>query len=178
MPASKLFAIRILALALGSALGFGSSQAQSANPQMLASDPHEALSFFEGSWTTSEAKTEDDFRETCSWFAEGRRHMVCRSRWLTTTGAREGLSIFSYDPATREYLYHGFRSSGAVVTQRGTRTARGWIFGSERGEGADRRRARVTIERNPDGGFDLLSETASADGPWKAGASIVYRRLR
>lgn len=154
----------------------GRAAAQAAPAPTEPSESHEALSFFQGSWTTAESTPEDEFRETCGWLPEGRRHMVCRSTWLTATGRREGLSIFSFDSSTGDYLYHGFRSGGAVLTQRGRRTPTGWIFRSERGTGPEKVRTRVTIESNSQGGFNFLSETATGDGPWKEAARFVYQR--
>ena len=139
--------------------------------------PHEALAFFEGTWTTSDAKPEDEFSETCAWLPAGRRHMVCRSRWKTAAGPREGLSIFSHDERTAEYLYHGFRPGGAVVVHRGLRLPDGWSFTSERGEGEERVRTRVTIGRVAEGRFSFHIETARADGPWATGARLEYRRI-
>ena len=86
------------------------SQAQPNPSPATASPPHELLSFFEGTWIIADARPEEGFRETCTWLAQGRRHMVCRASWQSASGPREGLSVFSYDAASGEYLYHGFRS--------------------------------------------------------------------
>ena len=140
------------------------------------SPPHERLRFFEGTWTTADSTNEDGFREVCAWLPEGRRHMVCRSRWATPSGPREGLSVFSFDSATGDYLYTGFRTGGALVMQRGREQSGRWLFKSERGEGPDRVRTRVTIEPT-DGGFAFLSESAKGDQPWQEGARVIYRRV-
>jgi hypothetical protein len=176
MTPLRLRRVDLVAAALAVSLIPCGSRAQTASAPPQPSEPHEALSFFEGSWTTSEAKPEENFRETCSWLPTERRHMVCRSQWLTANGPREGLSIFSVDSSSGDYLYNGFRPSGIVVTHRGQRTPKGWIFGSERSLGAERVRTRITIESTPEGGFNFLSETATGDGPWKAAARIVYQR--
>ena len=141
------------------------------------SEPHEALAFFEGTWTTSDATAEDDFRETCAWIPESRRHMMCRSRWRVEGGRREGLSIFSYDPSGGEYMYHGFRAGGAVVTHKGQRLPKGWSFTSDRGTGSDRLQTRVTIEKITQDRFSFLSESAKGDNPWRVGAKLDYLRV-
>ena len=146
-------------------------------PPSTPSSPHERLAFFEGTWTTSDATPEDDFIETCAWLPEGRRHMVCRTRWKSAAGAREGMSIFSYDAAAGDYRYNGFRPGGAWISQRGLPTERGWQFTSERGEGAARVRTRIGIEPAASGEFRFRSETSTGDGPWTAGGDIVYRRI-
>jgi hypothetical protein len=92
--------IRVL-LVLPLALSAGSAWAQPTQAPAVA--PHEALRFFEGTWTVAGAPPEQDFRETCRWMTGSRRHMVCMSRWNAADGAREGISIFSYDAAQGRY---------------------------------------------------------------------------
>ncbi len=159
------------------AAGCGTGLAQPSGSPALPSEPHEALAFFEGHWTTSDSTPEDDFKETCAWLAEGRRHMVCRATWKARTGRREGLSIFSHDPETGEYLYHGFRAGGAVVTHKGQRLPEGWSFTSARGTGPDRVQTRVTIERTTPDRFSFMSETARGDDAWSVGARFDYVRV-
>jgi hypothetical protein len=165
------------ALALWLAAALGQACSQPALAPAATAQPHEALAFFEGSWTTSDARPEDDFKETCAWLPEARRHMVCRSRWRADTGYREGMSIFSYEPSSGDYRYHGFRSGGAVVVQSGQRLPQGWVFTSDRGTGADRVQARVTIERVTPDRFSFLSESAKGGGPWLVGARFDYLRV-
>ena len=117
------------------------------------------------------------FRERCDWLEGGRRHVVCRSGSRASTGEwREGVSIFSYRAADSTYLYHGFRSGGAVETLTGRATADGWDFGTEVGTGVTRQRQRVTITRLPDGGFRLVDALATGDGPFVAGDTTRHVR--
>ena len=146
-------------------------------PPTAPSPLHDALVFFEGTWTVDGANAPDGFREQCSWLPDGRRHMVCRSRWQTASGPREGMSVFSVDAATGDYLYHGFRAGGSVVTQRGRREGEAWIFTAERGAGAERERSRTRIEGDPSGGFVLTDEAARGDGPWSLRGQVRYRRV-
>jgi len=161
--------------ALTLALFVATSHAEAPRTPMTPSPPHEALSLFVGEWTTAESKPEEQFRETCDWLAEGRRHMVCRSRWLTATGPREGLSIFSYDPAAGQYVYHGYRSGGATEVLRGQASPTGFVFESAPGAGSSSAATRVTLARTV-GGFDFLSETAEAAGEWKTAGKVTYLR--
>ena len=139
---------------------------------------HERLAFFVGDWTVAGSPPERAFREQCTWMAGGRRHVLCRSRFRTSGGEwREGLSIFSYRAADSTYLYHGFRSGGAVEALTGRATPDGWEFGTESGTGADRQRLRVTITRQPDGRFQLVDATATGEGPFVPGDTTRYVRL-
>lgn len=169
--------LRRTAASLWLAAAFGCAFAQPVTLPSAPSEPHEALAFFEGTWTTSDSTPEDDFSETCAWLAEGRRHMICRSRWRAEAGRREGLSIFSYDPSSSEYRYHGFRPGGVVVVLTGQRLPKGWLFTSDRGAGDDRVQTRVTMKTTAQDRFSFLSESARGDKPWQVGARFEYIRI-
>lgn len=143
----------------------------------VPSAPHERLAFFEGTWTVAELPPEQSFRETCSWLTDGRRHMLCRSRWTTPTGPREGLSIFSYSHDTADYLYHGFRAAGSVVTHRGVQKDDGWLFTSEQGEGSAKTMTRITIARVAGGDMQFTQESTTGGGPWAVKAKVLYKRV-
>jgi hypothetical protein len=138
------------------------------------SEPHEALAFYVGTWTTSDPK----FQETCSWLPESRRHIICRARVQTASGTRESLGVYSYDQTSGEYLYHGFGSRGTVMIERGRRTPNGFHFTSERGTGTDRVRTRFTIEEAAEGRVNTVTETSKADGPWVVDDRTDYLRTR
>ncbi len=140
--------------------------AQAPVTPMTPSPPHEALTFFEGSWTTEERPASQGFVETCAWLPAGRRHMVCRSTWTGPSGAREGWSIFSYSAADSTYLYYGLRPGGTVEPMRGRRLADGWEFLSEVDSGPTRQSVRVTITQLEPQRFRLVASAAVGDGPW------------
>jgi hypothetical protein len=153
-----------------------STFAQAPGPN-VPSAPHERLAFFEGTWTVAEPPPEQNFRETCSWLVDGRRHMLCRSRWTTPTGPREGLSVISYSHNTADYLYHGFRAGGSVVTQRGVPKDDGWLFTSEQGEGSTKTMTRITITRVAGGDMQFTEESATGGGPWAVKVNVRYKRV-
>jgi hypothetical protein len=138
------------------------------------SEPHEALAFYVGTWTTSDPM----FRETCAWLPEARRHVVCRARVQIPGGNRESLGVYSYDPTSGDYLYHGFGSRGGVLIERGRRIANGFHFTSERGTGAEHVRTRFTIEEGADGRVNTITERSRADGPWVVEQTLQYLRTR
>ena len=148
--------------------------AQTPVTPVTPSPAHEALTFFEGSWTIEERPRAQGFVETCAWLPAGRRHMVCRSTWSAPTGAREGWSIFSYRAADSTYLYYGVRAGGAVEAMVGRRLADGWEFLSEVGAGPTRQRVRVTITRLEAQRFRLLASTSVGDGPWTVADTEHY----
>ncbi len=151
------------------------SQAADWPRPMERSEPHEALAFFEGTWTVPGNK---GWRESCSWLAEGRRHIVCRPRWENPKGALEGLSVYSYDETNGAYLAHSFKASGLVTAERGHRIPRGFRFMSESGAGAERVRERLTLEEDVGGRVIVVSETAKGEGPWVVENKTGYLRTR
>lgn len=155
------------------------ANSQPADPRSPAepSNPHEALAFYEGTWTLV-GKAPEAYRETCSWLPEGRRHIVCRSREQAASGPREHLGVYSYDESKGEYLSHVFGASGAMLIERGQRIPGGFHFTSERGTGANRVRTRFTIVEAEQGRVNTFTETAKVDGPWVAGERSVYLRTK
>lgn len=177
MPTDMSIVIRRVALAAWLASVSACANSQPVSLPSERSEPHESLAFFEGTWTTLDAEPKD-FRETCSWLAGGRRHMVCRSRWQAANGPREALGVYSYDQPTGEYLYHGFGAGGAVIKERVQRLPKGWLFTSERGTGVERVRTRETLEETAEGRFSAIRETAKSEGPWVFERRVEYLRTR
>lgn len=151
-----------------------SLRAQAAPTPMTPSEPHEALSFYEGSWTVQERPAEEQFNETCAWLNAGRRHMVCRSRWRAATGPREGMSLFSYRATDSTYLYHGLRAGGAVEALEGRLIPGGFQFWTPRAQGTAGERIRVTMTRVGPQRFDFVAESSVDGGPWKAEGTEHY----
>jgi hypothetical protein len=154
-----------------------SARSQPADSPSARSEPHEALAFYEGTWTP-QGKKLGRYRESCAWLTGGRRHVVCTARADTANGPVESLGVYSYDPTRGEYLYHGFGSRGAVSTERGQRISNGFRFVSESGVGADRVRTRFTITEGAPGRVNTVNEVAKADGPWVVEEELEYLRTR
>ncbi|MDQ3069959.1 MAG: DUF1579 domain-containing protein [Acidobacteriota bacterium] len=177
-----LYALVMMSLAAPAALAQAPAQAAKPAPvtPMTPSDPHDRLTFFEGSWTYEEAAPDMQFRETCGWMPSGRRHMVCAARRQTTSGPREGTSIFSYRAADKTYIYQGFRAGGAVQSLEGRVSDDGktWEFWGEDGTGAMRTRTRVRIVKLESGRFRFSEQTAVGPGDWSPESVVNYRAAR
>lgn len=176
IPTDRSIGICRVAIAACLALVAASAVSQPARLPPVLSDPHEALAFYEGTWTLLDGK--EGFQETCSWLAGGRRHMVCTARGQTANGPGETLGIYSYDPTTGEYQFHGFAASGAVVKERVQRHPKGWVYTTERGTGAARIRTRETLEETVEGRVSSVHETAKGEGPWVIDRKVEYLRTR
>jgi hypothetical protein len=179
MPPVASTVIRCVAVAawLASVSGCAISQPAGLPLPPERSEPHEALAFYEGTWTLLDKKREG-YQETCSWLDDRRRQIVCRTRLQTDSGLREALGVYSYDQTSREYLYHGFGGSGSLMTERGQRIPKGFRFTSEQGTGAEKVRKRFTIEEAAQGRVNTVSETSRAEGPWVIEEKLEYLRTR
>lgn len=167
-----------LAAWLAAVSGGASLQAADVPVASKSSDPYEALSFYQGTWTLLDKKHEG-YTETCSWLAGGgRRHIVCRSSVTTAGENRESLGVYSYDEAKSEFVYHGFSKPGSVYIERGKRIANGFVYTSEQGAGADRVRTRFTIVEGEHGRVSTVNEKSTADGPWVVDEKLEYLRTR
>lgn len=169
---------RLVYLLLGVALLPLSAHAQTPVSPLTPSTPHEALLFFEGTWMVEESPPEEEYVETCGWLPAGRRHMVCRSRWRTPAGVREGMSMFSYRAEDSTYLYYGLRAGGAVAAYEGKSVPGGWDFTAMRGTGAERVRERITIRSMGPDRFRFTAESSTGDQPWSVDAELHFRRAK
>ncbi len=140
-------------------------------------DPTQELELYVGSWTVLGAGSEN-WRETCAWLPAGGRHVVCQGRDKVDGVPSESLSVYSYDAAAREYVYHGFRPDGSFESERGQRTATGFLFASDKGSGAERVRTRFTVTELGNGHFLGTSEIAKGDGPFVVRSKAEYVRSR
>ena len=170
--ATQRFALICVLLLLG-----GQVQSQPADWFRAAerSEPHEALEFFERTWSVP-GKT--GWRESCAWLPEGRRHIVCKPRWENAKGSAEGLSVYSFDEANGVYVSPNFKANGTMAVESGRRIPGGFQFASESGVGAERVRERLTLEEAADGRVSVVSESAKGDGPWVIGRKTEYLRTR
>lgn len=172
--------IAFVILSITAALDARQQTPAPATTPMTPSAPHEKMAFFVGTWTMDALPPEAKFQETCDWLPDGRRHIICRSRFQVATGPREGLSIFSYRAADQKYVYQGFRAGGATQTLLGSVSADGksWEFTGDEGTGPARLRTRVRISVNGDGTFRFIEQTAKGDGAWSAEEVVMYRPAR
>jgi hypothetical protein len=145
-------------------------------PSNSPSDPYDALEFYVGHWRLLD-KGHEDYQETCSWLAgDGRRHIICRSTREAPDGPRESLGVYSYEEASREFVYHGFSKRGSIYVERGQQIPHGFRYLSETGAGADRVQTRFTIVEADNGHVNTVNEISKAGGPWVVDEKLEYLR--
>lgn len=139
-----------------------------------AADPYQPLAFFEGNWTIAGLPAGARFDEVCTWLANTRRHLVCRSRTETANGVQEGLGVFSYRAADGMYVYRSFDPNGEVDTLEGRRTGDTWHFSGLSGTGPNARRTRITITPGGERSFRLTQEVAIGTGAFQPQPDLHY----
>ncbi len=127
---------------------------------------HERLAVFEGTWTRADLPPGQTFRDTCAWLAEGRRHMICRQRQESASGAREQVVIYSYRGADAMYLVTVFLAGGQVWRYEGQLDGDRWVLNlvSARPDSPQRLR-QVVIPKGDT--IRFMEEVSENGGPWR-----------
>jgi hypothetical protein len=139
---------------------------------------HERLAAFEGTWTRVETPPGRTFRETCEWLAGGRRHMVCRQRTESPSGATEQMIIYSYRGSDSTYTVTVLLAGGQLWRYAGRLEGERWVFNriSDRPDSVRRLRQTVTATRDT---LHFTEELSENGGPWRlTDPSEAYRHVR
>jgi hypothetical protein len=167
------------------------ASAQGPPPQrpgpMTPSEPHERMTFFEGTWTTdgkpdaaNGSPAPAGYEETCAWLPGARRHMVCRSWTEMSPGAprREALYVLSYRAADSTYIAHFAFSGGATLTYYGRPDGERWIMNLQPTPLLpSNQRLRTIITAEPEG-LRFVEESSVDGGPWEVTEDYRRRRVR
>jgi hypothetical protein len=112
------------------------------------------LAYFAGKWA-SEAEIKPGpfgpggkftYTQDCEWFA-GSFALVCHTEGKMQEGTYKELSVMSYDPAEKTYIYFEITSSGEHVFARGTVEGDTWTWTSESKMGGKPARSRFTLKQ-------------------------------
>jgi len=137
----------------------------------------DALSYYEGTWTlVNNPDGNRNWRETCSWLQGRKNHIACRALENIEGITVETLSIYTYDEASGDYLYYGFRRRGNISVERGKRIPNGFQFMPAASPGKPR--TRTTLVEGDDGHAHTTDETLQADGTWLVTKTVEYLHRR
>jgi hypothetical protein len=150
------------------------------------SEPHERMTFFEGTWTTDGKPDAANgtpapaaYEETCAWLSGGRRHMICRSWAERAPGAprRETLYVLSYREADSTYIAHFVFPGGSTLTYYGRPEGDRWMMNLQPTPlWPANHRLRTIISAVPEG-LRFVEESSVDGGPWKITEDYRHRRL-
>jgi hypothetical protein len=145
---------------------------------MPAPRPAERLAVFEGEWISADASGAVATRDTCAWLEGARRHMSCRRRTDTPSGAREQLLVYSYRGSDSTYTVTVFLTGGQVWHYAGRVDGERWTFDLVSPVVNAAVRIRQVVRTTPDS-LHFVEEVSENGGPWRlTDPSEDYRMVR
>jgi hypothetical protein len=160
----------------------GTGAAEPKQPE-APSAPHERMAFFEGTWELEPGGIPASIaraagrRETCSWLAGGRRHILCRTSRASGSGRQDSLYVLSYSEHDRKYLAWFAFPDGQNLLYHGTLDGDRWIMELQPTPlvaGGFRLRTTIT----PTGtGMRFVEEGSKDGGVWEVGEDYRYKRV-
>lgn len=134
----------------------------------------EDLAVFEGTWAREGVPT-DRFRETCTWLAGGRRHLVCDTEARLPGGPVRMLRIYSSGGGT--YTVYAVIGDGPASLYVGGPEGDQWIFTlrPDRADTPQRRRHVITPTKDR---IRFVEEVSENGGPWKTTEDYNYVRAK
>ena len=133
------------------------------------------LAYFAGKWT-SEGETKPNsfgpsgkfsYTQTCEWFSGGFA-LVCHTDTKTVAGTVTELSIMSYDPGEKTYVYFETNSFGENIFARGTEQGGTWTWTNESKMNGKPLHARFTMKQLSADSAAYTFEMSAGDEPLKA----------
>ena len=133
---------------------------------------HQKLAYFAGTWV-SEGDTKANpfgpagkftYTQKCEWFA-GNFAVVCHSEGKTLETAEKGLSVMSYDPGEKTYVYFETGSQGYNLYARGTVEGDTWTWTSESKMNGTPVRSRFTLKQVSADSASYKYEIGAGDAP-------------
>jgi len=171
------FSMAAILLSASRVAGQGTSAAPLPNGPSTPSPAHERLAVFEGTWTSVDSVPS---RDTCTWLAGGRRHMVCRRVTESARGAREQMMIYSYRKADSAYTVTVVLPGGQVWSYAGRPEGDRWKFYLTNSRADRALRLRQVIIAAADT-LRFVEEASVDGGPWRLtdpNEDYIYVRSR
>ena len=133
---------------------------------------HQKLAFFVGKWNTGGESKPSAFgpggkytaNETCEWF-NGGFAVVCHSSGKFGEQAIKGLTVTSYDPAEKTYVFFETNSVGENVFARGTLDGDTWTWNNQGTSDGKPWKARFTLKQASADSATYKFEMAGGDDP-------------
>jgi len=153
-------------------LGVATISAQDASAPPKPGPEHAKLAFFVGKWVA-----EGDLRpssygpggkftytENCEWLS-GNFALVCHSEGQMLGTTIKGLSVMSYDPGEKSYIYFESNNMGENTYSRGTVDGDTWTWTSENQMGGKTIHSRFTLKRLTDDSASYKYEMGAGSDP-------------
>jgi hypothetical protein len=166
----KFAALPIAALLI--CLGVTIIGAQESGAPPKPGPEHAKLAYFAGKWI-AEGEMKPSFygpggkftsTETCEWFS-GNFALVCNSEGQMFGSTVKGLSVLSYDPGEKTYVYFETNSMGENTFSRGTVDGDIWTWTGENKMDGKTIHSRFTLKRLSDDSYSYKFEAAAGSEP-------------
>ena len=161
--------------------GAGQGAASTASKEPASpSARHERMAFFEGTWELEPGGKPANIakdagrRETCSWLAGARRHIVCRTFRESATGPRESLYVLSYNEHDAKYTAWFAFPGGQTLLYHGTLDGDRWTMELQPPRASLRLRTVITPTES---GMRFVEEGSKDGGPWEISEDYRYKRV-
>ncbi len=169
---NKYGVVALAALCICVLAGAALAQAPSGPPK--PGPEHQKLAYFAGKWASEgEMKAgafgpggKFTFTETCEWYA-GSFALVCNSEGMMQGSTVKGLSVISYDPGEKTYIYFETNSTGENVFSHGAVEGDTWTWNNEGKMYGKPTRARFTMKQVSSDTAAYKFEMATGDEPLK-----------
>jgi len=148
------------------------------------SPEHKKLAAFLGTWKDEAEMKPSPFGpgvkftivETCEWFTGG-FSLVCHSE---TTGflGQKTLTVLTYDPEDKVYLFYEFNSLGQTNSAKGTVEGDTWTWNGESKVGGKLVKSRTTIKLPTPDSATFKSEVSVGGGPSSLLMELKGTRLK
>jgi hypothetical protein len=169
-PMKKLAALPLVAsliFVVAAAIG-----AQDVGTPPKPGPEHAKLAYFVGKWV-SEGDMKPSpygpggkftFTETCEWLS-GNFALLCKSEGQMLGATVQGLSIMSYDPGEKNYVYFESNSMGENAYSRGTVDGDVWTWTGESKMNGQSIHSRFTLKRLSDDTASYKFEMGAGSDP-------------
>ena len=133
---------------------------------------HARLTYFVGKWVSEGEIKPSPYgpggkytsTDTCDWYA-GRFAVVCNSEVVMGGATIKGLSIMSYEPAEKTYIYFETNSMGENAVSRGTVDGDTWTWVGENKMNGQTIHSRFTLKRVSNDVASFKFEMAAGSAP-------------
>jgi hypothetical protein len=134
---------------------------------------HKRLSMFAGRWNGSgEMKPgpwgpggKMTYKETCTWF-EGGFALVCNSDGTNPMGKMKGLSILTYKPEDKTYVYMGITSIGEADMSKGSVKDKTWTWTGESKVAGKTFKTKFTLVEESNDAYNYTFATSANGKKW------------
>jgi hypothetical protein len=117
------------------------------------------------------------YTETCEWY-EGGFALLCHSDGTGPMGKMKGLSILTYKPEEKAYVYMGISNIGEAETSKGTVRGKTWNWTGESKAAGKTFKNRFTLVEQSNDAYTYKFETSEDGKTWSLAMEGKSSRMK